>query len=175
MAGIIFFAQHHWDASSWVIRFVMEYVASRITDASTKETLIELVENNILILDLRDPESALLVDIIADELPSHVAQLEDAELRNILCSGTLFEELYQCARDQQNHNKDPTQDIHFTIGPLPAKRFHLKTLMAYVASVLERADYVRIDISDFTAEQRATVRVAVAELANPRVLVVGDT
>jgi hypothetical protein len=125
------------------------------------------------ILDLREPKRAPLVDTIADALKSHVAQLEDAELRTTLCSGTLFEELYQCARDQQNH-KDPTQDIYSAIGPLPAKQFHLKPLMRYVASALERADYVRIDVADYTAEQRAMVRVAVAELTNPRVQVVDD-
>ncbi len=136
--------------------------------------MIERVENNLLSLDLRDPERASLVDIIADELPSHVAHLEDAELRNIFFGSTLFEELYQYARDQQNFNKNPTQDLYFTIGPGPAGAFHPKSLMSYVTPQLERADYVRIDVCDYTAEQRAMVRDYLAELADPRVLIVGD-
>jgi hypothetical protein len=39
---------------------------------------------------------------------------------------------------------------------------------------LNSADYVRIDVSDYTPEQRALLRDYVTELANPRVLIVGD-
>ena len=174
MGGTIFFAQHDWGGSGWATRFVLEYLASRVADASTKNMLIELVENHILMLDVRDPQQAPLVDIIADELPSHVASLEDEELRGILLNSTLFNELYRYAREQQNYNKDPTQDIYFTIGPAPARYFHLNTLMSYVVSKSQKADYVRIDVSDYTPEQRAMVRDAVAELGDPRVLIVGD-
>lgn len=174
MGGTIFFAQHDWGASSWATRFVLEYLASRVADASTKEMLIELVENHILMLDVSDPQQASLVDIIADELPSHVAHLEDPELRKILWNSTLFEELYRYAREQQDYNRDPAQDIYFTIGPNPSRYFHLKSLMVSVALHLKRADYVRIDVSDYTPEQRAMVRDAVAELGDPRVLIVGD-
>lgn len=126
MGGSIFFSQHHWSASGWATRFVLEYLASRVADASTKDKLIEIVENNINMLDLRDPQQAALVDIIADELPSHVAHLNDAKLREILLNSTLFEELYRSAREQRKFNKDPTQDLYFTIGPNPAEAFRLK-------------------------------------------------
>ncbi len=174
MGGTIFFAQHDWGGSGWATRFVLEYLASRVADASTKNMLIELVENHILMLDVRDPQQAPLVDIIADELPSHVASLEDEELRGILLNSTLFDELYRYAREQQNYNKDPTQDRYFTIGPNPANAFRLESLQQVVAFYLEEADYVRIDVSDYAPEQQAMVRKYVAELGDPRVLIVGD-
>jgi hypothetical protein len=152
MGGSIFFAQHHWTASGWATRFVLEYLASRVADASTKDALIELVENHILMLDLRDPQRAPLVDIIADELPSHVAALTDVELREILSNSTLFEELYRYAREQQDYNRDPTQDIYFTIGPNPARYFDLENLKRGIRRHLSDADYVRIDIADYTSD-----------------------
>ncbi len=86
----------------------------------------------------------------------------------------IFEDLYRFAREQQDYNRDPTQDSYFTIGPDPAKYFHLKTLMVSIASHLDKVDYVRIDVSNYTPEQRAIVRTHVAELKNPRIIIVGD-
>src|SRR5579875_1720446 len=128
MAGTIFFAQHHWAASSWATRLVMEYLASRVDDTSTKNKLIELVENNVLMLDLSDPKQAPLVDILADELPHHPPVLADPRYEKLLTE--LLAELAAYAREQQDYNRDPTQDIYFTIGPNPARYFHLNSLMA---------------------------------------------
>jgi hypothetical protein len=173
MAGMIVFSQHDWSASSWATRFVMEFLANQTGDDSAREKVTELVDNNILSLDLRGPESAPLVNLIADELPVYIAGLKDAELRELL-TDPLFEELYRYARGQQNYNKDPTQDVYFTIGPNPAGYFRLNNLKISVDSHLNSADYVRIDVSDYTPEQRALLRDYVTELANPRVLIVGD-
>jgi hypothetical protein len=46
--------------------------------------------------------------------------------------------------------------------------------MASALSHLDEVDFVRIDVSKYTAEQRKMVRNYVAELANPRVLIIGD-
>src|SRR5579875_3147981 len=153
MGGTIFFAQHDWAAPSWATRLVMEYVASRVDDAATKNELIELVENNVLMLDLSDPKQAPLVDILADELPHHTPVLADARYEKLLTE--LLAELAAYAREQQDYNRDPTQDIYFTLGPGPARYFKFEILKRLVQHHLGEADYVRIDVSDYTAEQRA--------------------
>jgi hypothetical protein len=102
MAGDIFFSKHNWAASSWATFYVLEYLANRVPDAPTKEKLTELVENNIPMLDLRDPQLAQLVDIIADDLPRHVPVLEDSKLQQDLT--TLLAELVKYAREQQVEN-----------------------------------------------------------------------
>lgn len=150
----------------------MKFVASRVHDPSTRDRLAKMAEAGVALLDLRDPQSAELVNIIADELPSHVAGLEDSQLRENLTN--IFEDLYRFASEQQDYNKDPTQDTYFTIGPNPARYFHLEILIQSVLSHLKEVDYVRIDVSDYTAEQRAMVRDYVNELADSRVLIAGD-
>jgi len=172
MAGDIFFTRHHWASSSSTILYVLRYLADRAADAATRDKLTELVENNIPMLDLRDPQLSPLVDIIADELPGYVKSLHDSELRESLTA--IFKDLYRFASEQQEYNSDPTQDIYFTIGPGPAKAFKMDILKLTVERHLNDADYVTIDVSDYSAEQRAMVRDYVAELANPRVLITGD-
>jgi hypothetical protein len=172
VAGDIWFLQRHWMSSGWVVDYVMEFLASRVDNASTRDLLSELVEANVVFLDLRDPKEAELVDLIADELPSHVASLEDSQLRENLT--VTFKDLYRFAREQQDYNRDPTQDTYFTIGPHPAEYFTIENLKRRISGYLDDVDYVRIDVSDYTEEQRAMVREYLAELANPRVFVVGD-
>jgi hypothetical protein len=159
-------------SSGGAVEYVMEFLASRVHDPSTRDLLTDMVESNVVFLDLSDPERAELVDIIVDELPSHVASLENTQLRESLTK--VFEDLYRYAREQQDYNKDPTQETYFTIGPNPARYFHIENLKSIISDRLNKADYVRIDVSDYTAEQRTRVRDYVAELANPRVLIVGD-
>jgi hypothetical protein len=172
VAGDISFLQHHWMGTSHSVEYVMEFLAGRVADASTRGLLNDMIEAGVAFLHLADPKQAELVDLIADELPSHVANLEDSQLRENLTR--TFEDLYRFAREQQDYNRDPTQDTYFTIGPYPARYFELENLKRIISRDLKRVDYVRIDVSDYTEEQRAMVREYLAELANPRVLIVGD-
>ncbi|MHA7651902.1 hypothetical protein ACX9NE_12230 [Mycobacterium sp. ML4] len=173
MAGSIWFLQRHWLSSGAAVEYVMQFLASRVHDPSTTAWLTELVEANVVSgLDLSDPSRAELVDIIADQLPSHVAGLDDEKLRDYLTK--ILEDLYRFAREQQDYNRDPTQDTYFTIGPNPAKYFDIDNLMRGIPDYLNEVDYVRIDVSDYTPEQRAVVRKYVAELKNPRIIIVGD-
>jgi hypothetical protein len=172
VAGDIWFLQRHWMSSGGAVEYVMKYLASRVHDPSTRDLLTDMVEANVVSLDLSHPKQAELVDIIVDELPSHVAGLEDAQLRESLT--TAFEDLYRFAREQQDYNRDPTQDTYFTIGPYPARYFRIENLKGSVLRHLTEVDFVRIDVSDYTAEQRVMVRDYINELANPRVLIVGD-
>jgi hypothetical protein len=172
VAGDISFLQHHWSSSGATVQYVMEFLASRVHDASTRDSLNDMIRANVAFLHLDDPKQAELVDLIADELPSHVANLEDPQLRDTL--QRRFCDLYRYAREQQDYNRDPTQDTYFTIGPDPSRYFDLRTLMASSLSHLDEVDFVRIDVSNYTAEQRQLVRNYVAKLRNPRVLIVGD-
>jgi hypothetical protein len=172
VAGDIFFLQHYWSSSGAAVEFVMEFLANRVSDPTTSRQLADMARANVDLLDLSDPACAEAVDLIVDELPSHVAGLPNAQQRDHLAR--IFVDLYRYAREQQDYNRDPTQETYFTIGPNPARYFRIENLERRILSHLKQTDYVRIDVSDYTAEQRATVRNYVAELANPRVLIVGD-
>jgi hypothetical protein len=102
MAGGFSFSKRNWSASSWATFYVMRFLASRVTDASTRENLTELIENNIPMLDLRSPDQAPLVDILANDLPLHAPDIEDKEVQQSLAP--VLDELIQCAREQQKAN-----------------------------------------------------------------------
>lgn len=103
VAGNIFFSKPNWTASSWVTFYVLEYLASHVSDAPTAQMLRELIENNIPMLDLRDPRLAQLVDIIAGDLPRDMPVLADAKLQHDLTA--LLAELIEYAREQQAENR----------------------------------------------------------------------
>jgi hypothetical protein len=154
------------------VEFVMEFLADRVSDSSDRNELNGMLADGVAFLNLGDPAQSELVDLIADALPSHIAEIDDVQLRENLQEQ--YSDLYEYAREQQNYNRDPTQDSYFTIGPSPAQYFDLNILDSSVLSHLKKVDYVYIDVSDYTEEQRTAVRNYVAGLANPRVLVVGD-
>lgn len=103
MAGEIFFSKRNWAASSWVTFYVLEYLASHVPDPAERKELTELVENNIPMLDLRDPRRAQLVNIIADGLPHQMPEVDDPELQKDLSE--LFGQLIECAQEQQVENR----------------------------------------------------------------------
>jgi hypothetical protein len=104
MAGMIFFNKHNWGASSWLTFYVMEHLASRIGDPATQNQISELVDNNIPMLDLRDPDKAPLVNLIVEDLPKHMPVLKDQTYQPELVA--LINELVDYAKEQQeqNHN-----------------------------------------------------------------------
>ncbi|GFG63240.1 hypothetical protein MKUB_07300 [Mycobacterium kubicae] len=104
MAGNIFFLKNNWTASSWATFYVLQYLANRVADASAREMLTELIENNIPMLDLRGPQFAHLVDLIADDLPGNTPVLDDQLLQQEL--NALLSELIQYAREQQIENRE---------------------------------------------------------------------
>jgi hypothetical protein len=172
VAGDIFFLQHHWSSSGGAVTYVIGFLADRAHDASTRELLADMAAGNVSLLNLSDPARGDLVDIIVDELPSHVAGLADTQLRETLSD--TFHDLYRFAREQQAYNRDPTQETYFTIGPNPGQYFRLEDLERTISRHLNETDFVRVDVSDYDPQQRAMVRDYIAELANPRVLIVGD-
>lgn len=102
MAGMIFFKKHNWPASSWLTFYVMEHLASRVGDITTRENLMELVENNVPMLDLRDPGQAPLVDILLNDFPQHMPVLKDSKYQPDLKA--LINKLLEYAKEQQEEN-----------------------------------------------------------------------
>ncbi|WP_156689798.1 hypothetical protein [Mycobacterium sp. Marseille-P9652] len=102
MAGTIFFSKRNWSASSWATFHVLEYLSQQAGDPATKDMLDELVANNIPMLDLRDPQHANLVNILADDLPQEMPVLDDKDLQHKLQA--LLSELVDRAREQQQIN-----------------------------------------------------------------------
>lgn len=86
----------------------------------------------------------------------------------------IFEDLYRCAGEQQDYNRNPNQETYSTIGPYPARYVDTDHLMRRRPDYLDKVDYVRIDTSDYTPERRAMVRNYVAEGGNPRIIIAGD-
>ncbi|OHU98231.1 hypothetical protein [Mycobacterium talmoniae] len=172
MNGHISFLQREWMGGGRATAFVMEFLASRAPDAATRNLLSDMAETNCTFLDLRDPKQAQLVDLIVNELPLHVAGLEDTAVRNNLAA--IFEDLYQFAREQQEYNRDPTRNTCFTIGPHEGRYLDISVLNRIIMSQLGNVNYVRIDVSKFGTEQRTTVRDYVERLADPRVWIIRD-
>ncbi|MEE6175390.1 hypothetical protein [Mycobacterium sp. 050134] len=154
------------------VDYVMRFLAERVSDPRKSAWLEEIADANVKMLDLSNPEDSELVDIIVNELPAHVTSLEDHRLRDSLAE--IFEDLYEFAREQQDYNRNPTQATYYTIGPSPPQYFDLQILRRIVERELAKVNYVRIDVSDYTPEQRAAVQRYVAELPDRRVIVVGD-
>jgi hypothetical protein len=102
MAGGIRFRDHSWASSTSKTLYVFEYLISRLPNGETKDRLRELVDEEIPLLDLRDPKESVLVDLIANDLQNHVESLEDATRRDNLTAA--FSDLIEFAKEQQIRN-----------------------------------------------------------------------
>jgi hypothetical protein len=102
MAGSIFFTRRNWSSRSSATFYVFEFLISRLPDGESKSRLQEYVDNNIPMLDLRDPAQSQLVDLIADDLPQHIKSIEDPVVRENL--NILLADLFLLAKEQQVHN-----------------------------------------------------------------------
>jgi hypothetical protein len=103
MAGMIFFTENSWSASSWLTFLVMERLADQIDDSAMKDKIIERVDNNLPTLDLSDPTQSPLLDIIVEYLPHHIPVLQDPTHQPDV--DLLINQLVGYARTQQQHNR----------------------------------------------------------------------
>jgi hypothetical protein len=102
MAGSIFFANNTWSSKSSATFYVFDFLIDRLPESGTKSQLQEYVENNIAMLNLRNPDQAELVDLIADDLPQHLEATEDPSRRENL--HRLLDDLILFAKEQQAYN-----------------------------------------------------------------------
>lgn len=119
MAGSIFFVKHNWSSRSSATFYVFEFLISRLPDGPAKNRLQEYVDNNISMLDLRDPKESQLVDLIADALPPHIEKIEDTRIRENL--SVLLRDLFEFERTavvQRRRTEWPGLRKCDVLGPL---------------------------------------------------------
>lgn len=103
MAGTLFFSDGKgWDFNSATVFYVLEFLISELPNGDLRDQLRELVDNNIPLLDLSEPNMSGLVDRIADSLPLHLESIEDASRRETLKNR--LSELVRLAQEQQTRN-----------------------------------------------------------------------
>jgi hypothetical protein len=70
---------------------------------------------------------------------------------------------------------DPaTGDTYDAVGNFPRQYFNFARFTKVIEEHLDKAKYIPVDVSTFSAEQRVAIREFVAGLGNPRVFIVGD-
>lgn len=101
MSGIVRFITGDWTGSSSSTRILFDLLIEHLPDNARKAQIVELYDNNVLMLDLRKPSEADLIDIIVEEMPAYLATYFDADLKAALTPA--FEELSRLALAQRQH------------------------------------------------------------------------
>jgi hypothetical protein len=102
MGGFIRFADGDWAWSSSATRILFNLLTSRLPKGERRARVAVLRDHNVLMLDLRDPAEADLVDVIVDDLPAYLAAAVDSDVAAALAPG--FAELSWLAALQRHHN-----------------------------------------------------------------------
>ncbi|CPS18070.1 Uncharacterised protein [Mycobacteroides abscessus subsp. abscessus] len=106
MSGLVRFVDDDWAWSSSMTRFLFDFLANQVPDDSVKSEIAELRDDNVLLLDLRDPSKDVIVETIVNDLPQHLAS-QDSSLQAAFQSS--FTELQRLASAQHLHNQSATQ------------------------------------------------------------------
>ena len=101
MSGFVRFVGDDWAWSSSMTRSLFDFLVEQLPDGQVKSDVAELRDDNVLMLDLRDPSQDLIVTTIIDDLPRYLDGL-DSGLRSSLLPG--FTELLHLASEQHAHN-----------------------------------------------------------------------
>ncbi|MFQ2874435.1 hypothetical protein [Mycobacterium sp. TY814] len=67
-----------------------------------------------------------------------------------------------------------TGKAYDAIGNFDGKYLDTDQFLSKLTNHLDKADYVPVDVSQFSAEQRSDIRRFIDTLGNPNVLIVGD-
>lgn len=102
MSGFVRFAADDWSWSSSMTRTLFDFLVDRLPEGQDKSHVAELRDDNVLMLDLRDPSGDLIVATIIDDLPKYLDGLDKA-VRSALLPG--FTELLRLASEQHAHNQ----------------------------------------------------------------------
>ncbi|WKG03249.1 hypothetical protein [Mycolicibacterium sp. HK-90] len=84
-------------------RIVFDLLEDRLPDGDRKAEIVELRDNNVMMLDLRDRSQDQLVAIIAHELNDYLACRFDVDARKDFERG--YSELLQLATAQHRRNQ----------------------------------------------------------------------
>jgi hypothetical protein len=103
MGGFVRFVDGDWSWNLSTTRIMFDLLVDRLPDGDRKTDIAELRDNNVLMLDLRDPSQDQLVEIIADNLYDYVDRRFAPDIRQTLAQP--FEELHRLAVGQLRHNQ----------------------------------------------------------------------
>ncbi|MGB5112923.1 MAG: hypothetical protein WBO08_15450 [Mycobacterium sp.] len=105
MSGFVRFIEDDWSWSSSMTRLLFDFLVDQLPEGHARSDIEELRDNNVMMLDLRDPSQDLIVAAIVDDLPRYLQGL-DSNLRLSLQPG--FTKLLQLANSQHRHNQATT-------------------------------------------------------------------
>jgi hypothetical protein len=103
MSGFVEFVDGNWSWSSSLTRIMFDLLEDRLPEGR-KAQMRELRDENILMLDLRDPAEDPLVEIIVNDLNGYLATRFDTDARKDFEKG--FSELLRLAAAQHRHNQE---------------------------------------------------------------------
>lgn len=104
MSGFVRFVDGDWSWNSSMTRIVFDLLEDRLPDGDLKAEIVELRDNNVLMLDLRDRPQDQLVAIIANELNGYLAGRFDDDARKDFERG--YSELLRLAAAQHRRNQE---------------------------------------------------------------------
>jgi len=108
VSGFVRFADGDWSWNSSMTRIMFDLLEDRLPDGESKDEIVELRDNNVLMLDLRDRSQDQLVAIIVNELNDYLARRFDADARKDFESG--YSELRRLAAAQHRRNQEQQSD-----------------------------------------------------------------
>lgn len=105
MSGFVRFVDGDLSWNSSMTRIMFDLLEDRLPDGDRKAEIVELRDNNVMMLDLRDRSQDQLVAVIANELKDYLASRFDADARKDFERG--YSELLRLAVAQHRHNQEP--------------------------------------------------------------------
>lgn len=103
MGGFVRFLDGGWSWNSSMTRIVFDLLEDRLPDGDRKAEIVELRDNNVMMLDLRDRSQDQLVAIIANDLNDYLACRFAVDARKDLERG--YSELLRLAAAQHRRNQ----------------------------------------------------------------------
>ncbi|MED5815259.1 hypothetical protein VST63_23105 [Mycolicibacterium sp. 050232] len=100
MSGFVRFLDGDWSWNSSVTHFLFDFLAEQLPEGPKRSEVVELHDNNVLMLDLREPSNNMIVTTIIDKLPAHLEAL-DADTRSAFQPA--LAKLLRLATSQRRH------------------------------------------------------------------------
>lgn len=105
MSGFVRFVDGDWSWNSSVTHFLFDFLAEQLPEGPIRSEVLELQENNVLMLDLREPSNDMIVAMIVDKLPAY-SQTLDRDVRSAFQPGV--DELLRFASCQRRRMRAET-------------------------------------------------------------------
>ncbi|WP_135452754.1 hypothetical protein [Mycobacterium sp. DL99] len=106
MSGYFRFVDDGWSWNSSVTHFLFDFLAEQLPEGAKRSEVVELHDNNVLMMDLREPSNDIIVTTIIEKLPTHLETL-DPDTRSAFQPP--LEKLLRLAASQHRHNQTAAQ------------------------------------------------------------------